>query len=142
MSTIRFKRSLTSLHNENGASAVEFAIVLPLLLTLILGIMQFGLIFFNYISITHAAREGARWAALEQPDADVRAKVKNSIPGLSLADTDIDISPAGDRSGLIGEQVAVTVHYKTPIIAPLIGTAIGIAGPDITLSNIATQRIE
>ncbi len=104
--------------------------------------MQFGLIFFNYISITHAAREGARWAALEQSDSQVRYRVKTSAAGLTLADSDIDISPSGDRSGLIGEPVEVTVRFKTPIIAPFVGTAMGVSESDIQLSNTATQRIE
>lgn len=138
----KIRESLTIIHNERGASAVEFALVLPILMVLVLGLIQFGFIFFHYISITHASREGARWAALEQPDADVRLKVKNSAPGLALTDADIDIDPAGDRSSHIGDPVKVTVRYKTPVIAPLIGDVIGVAGPDITLSSSATQRIE
>lgn len=138
----KLRRVITILHSEKGASAVEFALLLPILMLLILGIIQFGFIFYHYISITHAAREGARWAALEQPDSDVRLKVKNSAPGLTITDVDIIINPSGDRSGKIGEPVAVTVDYKTPIIAPFIGEAMGIVGPDIALSNTATQRIE
>ncbi|MHB8842342.1 MAG: TadE/TadG family type IV pilus assembly protein, partial [Candidatus Aquicultor sp.] len=122
--------------------AVEFASVATLLFTIVFGIIQFGFIFFHFISITHAAREGARWAALEQTDSDVKTKIINSAPGLSLTAADITINPAGDRSGLIGESVSVTVQHKTPIIVPFIGTALGIKGSDITLSNAATQRIE
>lgn len=142
MSITKLRKLLTTTNKEEGASAVEFALVLPILMVLVLGIIQFGFIFFHYISITHAAREGARWAALEQEDHEVREKVKKSAPGLALTDADIDIKPAGDRSGLIGEPVTVTVQYKTPVIAPLIGNAIGVSGPEISLSNHSTQRIE
>ena len=138
----RSRRISTTLNNEKGESAVEFALLLPILVLLIFGIIQFGFIFFHYISITHAAREGARWAALEQPDSEVRLRVKNSAPGLMIADADIKIDPAGDRSGKIGEPVKVTVNYKTLIIVPFVGEAMGLATPYLQLSNTATQRIE
>lgn len=138
----RIRRTPGKLNNEEGATAVEFALVLPILVLLVFGIIQFGFIFFHYISITHAAREGARWAALEQPDTEVRLRVKNSAPGLTIPDADITIVPAGDRSGRIGEPVEVTVKHKTMIIVPLMGQAMGVSGTHITLSNAATQRIE
>lgn len=128
--------------DEEGASAVEFAIVLPVLLLLILGIIQFGLIFFNYISITHATREGARWAALGQPDADVKSKVIDSAPGVNIIS--ITINPAGDRSSRQGEPVSVHVESKVTVIAPFIAEAMGLAGSttEISLENVSTQRIE
>jgi Flp pilus assembly protein TadG len=50
--------------NEDGAAAVEMALVLPILLLLVFGIIEFGFIFNRYISVTHAAREGVRLLAL------------------------------------------------------------------------------
>lgn len=52
-----------------GAAAVEFALVLPILLTLVLGIMEFGFIFYQQMSITNAAREGARAYAIHHADS-------------------------------------------------------------------------
>ena len=51
--------------SEKGASAVELALILPILILLIFGIVEFGIAFNNYITITHAAREGARLAAVD-----------------------------------------------------------------------------
>ena len=48
------------LKNQNGATAVEFAVILPLLLLLIFGIIEFGLFLFNRHVITNAVREAAR----------------------------------------------------------------------------------
>ena len=56
--------SRRSKNDESGAAAVEFAIVLPILLLLVFGIIEFGLLFNRFISVTHAAREGVRVAAL------------------------------------------------------------------------------
>ncbi len=59
--THRFTRLRRS---ERGAEFVEFALALPLLLLVVLGIMDFGLLFQQYLVITNAAREGARVAVL------------------------------------------------------------------------------
>lgn len=51
-------------HDRDGQSLVEFALVLPLLLLLLLGIINLGYMIFMYAQINHAAREGARAAAV------------------------------------------------------------------------------
>jgi Flp pilus assembly protein TadG len=48
------------LNNQRGTSAVEFAIVLPLLVVFIFGIIEFGLVFYNKAMVTNASREAAR----------------------------------------------------------------------------------
>ena len=53
--------------NQKGATAVEFALILPLLITLIFGIIEFSLCVFNYHIITNAAREGARAGIVARP---------------------------------------------------------------------------
>ena len=55
---------------ENGASLVEFALIAPFLLLLLLGIVEFGYLFGQYNEVRHAAREGARYAAVSYPDLD------------------------------------------------------------------------
>lgn len=59
---------------ERGAAAVEMAIVLPLLLLLLGGVIDFGWLFFQKIVMTNAAREGARGAVVKMTDADVQAR--------------------------------------------------------------------
>ena len=49
---------------DEGQNLVEFALLLPLLMYILLGIMQFGLIFAAYVTMNNAAREGARWASI------------------------------------------------------------------------------
>jgi len=65
--------------NQKGATAVEFAIVLSLLITLIFGIIEFSLFIFNRQVITNAAREGARYGiiarAVRVPDNEIKAVV-------------------------------------------------------------------
>ncbi len=54
------------LRNEGGQAIVEFALVLPILMAILLGIIQFGIIFNNYITLTDATRAGARKAAVSR----------------------------------------------------------------------------
>lgn len=71
-------------HDQRGSAAVEFAIILPLLMTLLLGIVEFGYLFNQQISLTQAAREGAREYALHhgQPGFDLTTTVQNAAPSL------------------------------------------------------------
>lgn len=55
--------------NEAGQSMVEMALVLPILLILVGGILDFGWLFYNQLALTNAAREGARYAALHYTQA-------------------------------------------------------------------------
>lgn len=68
---------------QRGAVAVEFALVLPLLLILLFGIIGFGVMMYNQAVITNAAREGARWGAV-QSALLVPQPVNCSTTGLSV----------------------------------------------------------
>ena len=68
------------IRSERGAELVEFALVLPLLLVLIGGIVDFGFLFQRYEVVTNAAREGARLASLAgYTDAAARTRVREYI---------------------------------------------------------------
>ena len=126
---------------EEGGVAVEFALLLPALVLLITGIIQFGILFNNYIAITHAAREGVRWAALEEPESVVKQKAIEAAPSLKplLAPSNITVSNADPSIEDQGDPVTVTVSYTVPIFIPLIEEFLG---SNVTLQTSATQRIE
>ena len=65
--------------NQKGATIVEFAIVLFLLLTLIFGITEFGLFIFNRQVITNAAREGARAGIIARPERRTDNEIKAEV---------------------------------------------------------------
>ena len=134
-----FGRRNNNIKSEKGASAVEFALILPILLMLVFAIFEFGIAYNNYISLTHAAREGARLAAVNRDEIEgldwFEARVKNSSP--TITDKIESITLSGE-DGDIGDPVSVTVTMAAFIIEiPFAGTY----GP-ITLSNTATLRIE
>jgi len=81
MRQIRIRRRGGSGRNRQaGAAAVEMAIVLPLLLLLVFGIIEFGLIFNRWITVTHSAREGVRQLALGKPFPDAEALAEAAAP--------------------------------------------------------------
>lgn len=82
--------------SERGAAAVEFALVLPLLLLLVLGIIEFGFIFNRYISVTHAAREGVRELSVGIPTPQATQDAVNAAgnTGGSVVCTATESTPA------------------------------------------------
>lgn len=120
--------------NEKGASAVEFALILPILIILVFGIVQFGIAFNNYITITHAAREGARIAAVDLNNPDLKNIIIERAYPVSITPDDIVIStPEGTD---IGDPVEVEITYNISITIPLVGSW------DIPLKNKAIMRLE
>lgn len=77
---------------ERGVALVEFALILPILLTLIVGIAEFGLAFKDFLSVSNAAREGARVAASAgneaTADCSVRVHIAESFTALTLSQLD------------------------------------------------------
>ena len=135
---------------DKGAAAVEFALVASILVLMLFGIIQFGHLFFQWLEVTHAAREGARWAALGNPTGSVatpgttRYKVREAAPGLNppLSDAQILVSPS-NPAGSAGQPVRVTVRYPTPLFAPLMQNLFGVGGATtFELQSSAVQRIE
>ena len=119
--------------NKKGQSVVEFALVLPILLLLMLGMIEFGFVFHEYLVITYAAREGARSAALGSTDAVVITTVKNVASEINKGQIAITITPATRvRGSSVTVQVTNPIKINTPLISaffpqnpfPLSGTAI------------------
>jgi hypothetical protein len=79
-SEVRVKRIVGK---ETGASVVEFAVVLPLLMLFIVGIIYFGVMLNSYEILTHAAREGVRHASLRENDAQIKRAVIEAAPTLN-----------------------------------------------------------
>ena len=75
---------MKSKQKERGAVAVEMAVLLPLLLLILIGTMEFGRVFNVQNSLTQAAREGARNAAIHYSDGtmDVNGTVSAAAPSL------------------------------------------------------------
>jgi Flp pilus assembly protein TadG len=125
-----------SIKNQQGQSMTEFALVLPILVMLLFGVIQFGIVFNNYITVTDAVRAGARKGAvsrhLQNPDAAVVQSVRNSANGLNLSDLNVTVASSWEP----GEDVSVTGSY--PYSISLLGLVVK-AG---RLSSTTKERVE
>ena len=100
------------LHSSEGASAVEFALVLPLLVLFLFGIIEFGLAFARAQGMEAAAREGARLAAVGRSVTEgevVEAARQASPPFISNDDIAVSVSPVGWCASA-GDRVTVRVE--------------------------------
>ena len=119
----RGRRSL--LTSERGAELVEFALVFPMLLLVMLGIMDFGFLFQRYEVLTAAAREGARIAILPgYTDADVQARVTAYLTAGGLTQP-ATVSVGTAQTMTLGTQcisirpVTVTYTYQYLFVGPI-----------------------
>lgn len=102
---------------DRGSVAVEFALVLPALLLILFGIIDFGRALNAQISLTGAAREGARLVALGYPNAAVQARVVAAAPSLSGVTVTVAASCPPGAGPTANAQVDVSYSFSfiTPI---------------------------
>jgi Flp pilus assembly protein TadG len=77
--------------DNRGAALLEFAIVALLLLTLIFGIIEFGLLMKDYMVLNQAAREGARSASLGSPTSGITSRIQSTAATLKPANLTITL---------------------------------------------------
>ncbi len=104
---------------NKGQSLVETALILPVLLLLLTGIIDFGLLFNSYLVVSNASREGARQAAVGKTDTQIRSAAANAAASLDSDRLEILITP-GEAARNTGNSVTVTVSYGYSMITPVI----------------------
>lgn len=136
--------------SDSGAELIELAIVLPILLIVVAGIVDFGFLFQRYEAITNAAREGARVAVLPNfSDADVQERVKQYLDSTGLNRT-ASVVPLPTHStltlttGATVDVVAVHVFYPAQFsyLGPLIQLVGGSTRSSIMLKGTSVMRSE
>ncbi len=128
----------TRLRGERGASAVEFALIVPLLLVLVLGIAEFGHAFQVQGTLSAAAREGARVMALQNDPAATRTAVRSAAPTLDpvITDAQITVAPtACPSTSTTTTNVRVTVDYPMPFLTDFFGAGIDMSGTGVMRCN-------
>ncbi len=128
---------------EKGQALVEFALLVPIFLILLFSIVDFGMGFYSWITVTNSAREGARIGAVLANDQQIRDRVFDTA-GLPNEGTNMEviITNSAEQGGLPGESVVVQVDYDYDLITPLANLLGGIIGPQLTLSSTADMRLE
>ena len=134
------------IRSERGQAMVEFAFVLPVLMVILLGIVQFGIAFNNYVTLTDAVRAGGRQATVGRfvtspgdPVTATTEKVLASAAGLTTANVNVTITNADGTTPVSwthGNNVTVTATYPNDI------NLLGIVVRSGRLSSSATEKVE
>jgi len=115
----------------------EFALVLPVLALILFAVIQFGIVFNNYVTLTDATRAGARKAAVSRDDpnrdADVMAAVRSSATDLD--GSKLSVSPPSSTWDS-GTDVTVTASYPYSI------SLLGVVVKSGSLTSTTTERVE
>ncbi len=124
------------LRNERGQTMVEFAIVLPVLMLVVFAVIQFGILFNNFVALTDAVRAGARTAAVSRTAAD---PVGATVARVQAATGDLDQAKLGVTvvSGWQhGDDVTVSATYPYSI------NLFGLIVQTGNLKSSTTERVE
>jgi len=119
-----------------GQNLVEFALVLPLMVTVMLGIVDFGFVYFVRGSVENAAREGARYGSIHPTDVSgITNRVKQTVMGINTSSSDfkVDVSYP-DVDPIPANRIRVAVTY--PLLTFWPGPQSG------NYATAATMRIE
>jgi len=129
-------RRTIDLRSQKGQSLTEFALALPILVLLLFAVIQFGITFNNYVTLTDATRAGARKAAvgrqLTTPQSAVIQAVRNSATDLVQSNLNVTVTSTWQP----GADVAVTATYPYSI------KLLGLPLKSGSLKSTTTERVE
>ena len=130
------------LKNQKGVAAVEFALVLPILVMMAFGIIEFSLILYDKAVITNASREGARAGIVSQsprvPDGEVTTVVENYCKDylVTFGTPNTPVTAIARTGNSFGDDLTVAVTYSYGFLV-LPNFITGITGPlDLTATTV------
>ena len=126
-------RSKRKLRNELGAVAVEFALIAPILIALVMGILEFSNFYNVQISVTQAAREGARTMAITNDQTQATNAAKAGAPGISASGFNVSAANPtpfvfSETACASGETMELTVTYQGAALTGLFGSSFQVKG--------------
>ena len=146
------RASAEALADREGAAAVEFGLIAPFLILILLGIMEFGLVLNNYLELTDAARAGARQLAISRtsttPYTNATTALYASTPNMTTSSITITMSVNGSTcasdsacatalSTAQGDPAELTASYPCSLNIMSVNFA-----PSCTLSAQTTEQVE
>jgi Flp pilus assembly protein TadG len=123
-----------------GQGMAELALLLPVLLTILLGTLDLGRSFYTYIALTNAAREAARYAAVNDSSASITQAQNelnsggSDISGCASGTLTYSASGGGGR----GNAYTVNVSCQFTLVTPFVSAFLGATGNQITIHSTAT----
>ena len=95
--TARCPSSQYPSRRRRGSTLLEFALIVPILVVMLLGIIEFGWLVKNHLTIANATREGARAASLGKTSEEIQDRIKNAAKPAVVTDTDITLTRSIDQ---------------------------------------------
>ena len=146
--SLRHRRKRARRRGERGQSLVEFSLVSLFFFILVFGIIDFGFGLHSWITVTNAAREGARYGAVQAPSSG--SSDCNPLPAegtieRKLCDVAANLDPdkisitVTNAQGDAGDPIIVEVGYEYDLITPLTGF---LHTPSLTLASSTEMRLE
>lgn len=128
---------------EDGQSIVEFALILPVFLLILCGIIDFGWMFYNQLTLNNACREGARYAVVNTADgadmAAITTHIENSSKNVFDKDgVEINVaysSPGDPTEGDVTVTLKAEITFFTPVLSSVLGKT-------KTITSTVTMKVE
>jgi Flp pilus assembly protein TadG len=126
--------------DERGASAVEFAILLPVLLLILFGTIEFGMVMYSREVLTNASREGARAGIVQQVPKPTVGEIQNVVTnyltgtGITMANVTFPNGGVTGAGGVFPNNLTVAVQYRYDFFVPTIlnlGTSINLTAQTV-----------
>jgi Flp pilus assembly protein TadG len=113
--------------SDRGAVAVEFALILPILATLLIGILEFGHVYQTQITVSNSAREAARTMAVQNSVSAAQSAALTAAVALSptMTSSELTISPAACTAG---STAVVTIQYPFTFFTGFFGAGFTMTG--------------
>lgn len=128
-----------------GQALVEFALIFPIIILVLVAVFDLGRLVFAYNNITNAARAGARVAIVDQTNPNARDATISQSTSLGLTSANVTVTyRKSDLSGNCATPFSldclaeVTVTYNWRSITPIIGNIVG----PVTVTSVSRQPIE
>lgn len=130
--------------DDRGVAATEFALLLPVLLLILFGTMEFGMMMYGREVVTNATREGARYGIVAQTppvtSGEMITQATNYLTGTGVNSASVTFSvPA--CCGATGTPVTLAATYRYPWLIPYIPTMLGVPSP-LPIAITTTMRHE
>jgi len=122
---------------SRGQSLTEFALVLPVFLLILMGIIDFGRAVYAYNTLANASRAGVRLAIVDQSATAITNRARTTAIGLPAGDVAVTVGAAA-CSPTMRSRTSVTVSYQWRPITPIIGNVVG----SIALSSTTSMPVE
>jgi Flp pilus assembly protein TadG len=123
-------------YSTRGQGLVEFALVLPVFLLLLIGIAEFGRAWMTRNVLTGASREAVRIAAVQGNTASALSRANSILTSAGIAGASVNVLDDGAPYG----TCVVTVSYKFPVTVA--GFLPGLSGKNLTLTTSTSMRKE